>query len=208
MFRLNWEAGQMRVKFALSLLAVLALATPVHAAGLSGMGAAIHLNGFNFKKANLDKAPVNSIKAGKLTVGLQTTKLKDVQKAFGGTLQTGNDATWLCYHADDTNTWFISNAFGGQEFVMMVAVETNSNMPDDCEEPNAKFTPPEFDVPGVGAKLADLKAHFGAASGSKISYRADRPGGYSDIAQYLGYMLKGGTVTGMGVGETSIPTEH
>jgi len=62
--------------------------------------------------------------------------------------------------------------------------------------------------PGVGAKLADLKAHFGAASGSKVSYRSDRPGGYSDIAQYLGYMLKGGTVTGIGVGETSIPTTH
>ena len=198
----------MRVKFILSLFAVLALATPVHAAGLSGMGQAIYGNTFNFKKANLEKAPVNKITAGKLKVGLQTTKLKEVQKAFGGTIQSNGDATWLCYHADDTNTWFISNAFGGQEFVMMVAVEANTNMPGDCEEPNAKFASPVFDVPGVGAKLAELKAHFGAANGSKVSYRSDRPGGYSDIAQYLGYMLKGGTVTGIGVGETSIPTTH
>lgn len=198
----------MRVKFILSVFAVLAIATPAHAAGLTGMGQAIYGNTFNFKKANLEKAPVEKITAGKLNVGLQTTKLRDVQKAFGGTIQTTGEATWLCYHKDDTNSWFISNAFGGQEFVMMVAVEANTNMPGDCEEPNAKFSVPVFDVPGVGAKLAELKAHFGAASGSKVSYRSDRPGGYSDIAQYLGYMLKGGTVTGIGVGETSIPTAH
>lgn len=198
----------MRVKFAGLLLAALALATPVEAAGLSGMGAAIYGNSFNFKKANLEKAPVNKITAGKVAIGLQTTKMKDIQKAFGGTIQSTGDATWLCYHAEDTNTWFISNAFGGQEFVMMVAVEANTKMPGDCQEPNAKFAPPVFDVPGVGAKLAELKAHFGAASGSRIAYRADRPGGYSDIAQYLGYQLKGGTVSGIGVGETSIPTTH
>ena len=198
----------MRIKLAGLALAALALATPVEAAGLSGMGAAIYGNSFGFKKANLEKAPVNKIVVGKLNVGLQTTRMKEVQKAFGGTIQSTGEATWLCYHADDTNTWFISNAFGGQEFVMMVAVEVNSNTPGDCEAANAKFKPPVFDVPGIGAKLAELKAHFGAANGSKVAYRADRPGGYSDIAQYLGYMLKGGTVTGIGVGETSIPTKH
>jgi hypothetical protein len=197
----------MRIKFALSLAFALALTLPGQAAGLSGMGAAIYGNGFNFKKANLDKAPVAKITAGKLNVGLQTTKLKEIQKLFGGTLQSSGEATWLCYHTADTNSWFISNAFGGQEFVMMVAVEASEKTPSDCE-PSEKFTPPVFDVPGIGAKLSDLKAHFGAASGSKVAYRADRPGGYSDIAQYLGYTLKGGTVTGIGVGETSIPTEH
>jgi hypothetical protein len=198
----------MHIKLAATLFAILALATPVEAAGLSGMGAAIYGNTFGFKKANLQKAPVNKITAGKLNVGLQTTKMKEIQKAFGGTIQSTGEATWLCYHAADTNTWFISNAFGGQEFVMMVAVEANTKMPGDCEEPNSKFSPPVFDVPGVGAKLADLKEHFGAANGSKVAYRADRPGGYSDIAQYLGYILKGGIVSGIGVGETSIPTQH
>jgi len=198
----------MHVKLVLSLLAALALAAPAQAAGLTGMGAAIYGNSFGFKKANLEKAPVNKITAGKVEIGLQTTKMKDIQKAFGGTIQSTGEATWLCYHAADTNTWFISNAFGGQEFVMMVAVETSTKTPADCEAPNDRFAPPQFDVPSLGAKLADLKAHFGAANGSKIAYRADRPGGYSDIAQYLGYILKGGTVTGIGVGETSIPTSH
>jgi hypothetical protein len=207
MFRRTREALQMRVKLSAIVLAALTLATPVQAAGLSGMGAAIFGNTFNFKKANLEKAPVSSIIAGKLEIGLQTTTLKQVQTAFGGTIQSTGEATWLCYHAADTNSWFISNAFGGQEFVMMVAVEASTRTPGDCEA-SETFTPPTFDVPGVGAKLADLKAHFGAASGNRISYRADRPGGYSDFAQYLGYQLKGGTVSGIGVGETSIPTAH
>jgi hypothetical protein len=209
MFRASFgNPDQMRLKLAAAALVTLALCTPALAAGLSGMGAAIYGNSFNFKKANLQQAPVGKISVGKLSIGLQTTKMKDVQKAFGGTLQSSGEATWLCYHADDTNTWFISNAFGGQEFVMMVAVELNSRTPGDCEAANEAFAQPKFDVPGIGAKLADLKAQFGAASGSKVAYRADRPGGYSDIAQYLGYVLKGGTVTGIGVGETSIPTEH
>lgn len=197
----------MRLSLAVLLLATLAV-TPASAAGLSGMGAAIYGNGFNFKKANLSETPVKKITVGKTNIGLQTTKMRDVQKAFGGTIQQNGDATWLCYHAEDTNTWFISNAFGGQEFVMMVAVEKSSNTPGDCEAAGEKFSPPVFNVPGIGAKVADIKAHFGAGSGSKISFRADRPGGYSDFAQYLGYVLKGGTVTGIGVGETSIPTEH
>ena len=198
----------MRLKLALTALLALSIAGSAEAAGLSGMGAAIYGNGFNFKQANLEKAPVGKITAGKMNIGLQTTKMRDIQKAFGGSLQTSGEATWLCYHADDTNTWFISNAFGGQEFVMMVAVEASSKTPGDCEAANDKFKPPVFDVPGLGAKLAELKAHFGAANGSKVAYRADRPGGYSDIAQYLGYALSGGKVTGIGVGETSIPTTH
>jgi len=200
----------MRLSLATALAVLVAgTALPAAAAGLSGMGAAIFGNSFSFAKANLETTPVRTIAVGKLKLGLQTTRLVEVQKAFGGTLQAGGGATWLCYHAGDSNTWFISNAFGGQEFVMMVAVETATRTPADCEAAGAAFTPPDFGVPGLGAKAADLKATFGAApSGSKAAYRADRPGGYADIAQYLGYTLKGGTVTGLGVGETSIPTEH
>lgn len=148
----------MRVKLPALILAALVLATPVHAAGLSGMGKSIYGNNFNFKKANLEKAPVNKDhKAGKLLAWASRPPSRTpCKKAFGGTIQADGDATWLCYHAADTNTWFISNAFGGQEFVMMVAVEANTKMPSDCEEPNAKFSPPVFDVPTIGAK----QGHF------------------------------------------------
>ncbi len=200
----------MRLRLAALLLASLAAATPAGAAGLSGMGANIFGSYFNFAKPNLEDHPVSKISAGKLNVDLQRTKLRDVQKAFGGTIQQTSDATWLCYHTSDADSWFISNALGGQEFVMMVAVQVaGKSAPRDCEDAGEKFSTPVFNVPSLGAKTADLKAHFGAAGGSsKITYRADKPGGYADIAQYLGYQMKSGTVVGIGVGETSIPTTH
>lgn len=198
----------MRFRLATALLFVVSGVTTAGAASLSGMGANIFGSYFNFDKANLTEQPVHKISVGKLSITLAETQLAALQKAFGGTIQQSASATWLCYHTDDTNSWFISNALGGQEFVMMVAVETSTKTPAGCEVSD-KFTLPDFGIPSLGAKSSEIKEHFGALAGSsKLAYRADRPGGYSDIAQYLGYVLKGGTVVGLGVGETSIPTEH
>jgi hypothetical protein len=175
------------------------------------MGQAIYGNSFNFSKANLDKPAVKQIVVGKLAVTLQRTKLKDVQKAFGGTLQSSGEgatrADWLCYAAEGANVWFISNALGGYEFVMMVAAETGPAA-KGCDAAPAGLTAPNFGIPGLGAATADLKATFGAASGNKIAYRNDRPGGYTNVAQYIGYVIKGGKVAGIGVGETSVQTQH
>lgn len=194
------------------LVALALAAVPASAAGLDGMGQAIFGNSFNFSKANLEKAPVKAIGVGKLTVQLQRTKLKDVQKALGGTIRRDGDgagrADWLCYGAEGANVWFISNALGGYEFVMMVAAESASKPSKNCDAAPAGLTAPNFGIPGLGASTADLKATFGSASGSKIAYRSDRPGGYSDIAQYIGYVIKGGKVAGIGIGETSVQTAH
>lgn len=198
------HATRLITALTLSLLAV----TAVQAQQLSGIGANLFGSYFNFAKANLSSAPVSEIAVGGLKVQLQSTRLGDVQKRLGGTIKRAGDATWLCYHADSTNTWFMSNPLGGQEFVMMVAVEASARMPDGCEAAGANFTLPSMGIPGLGAATAELKAAFGAASGSKLSYRHDRPGGYADIAQYIGYMLKSGKVVGYGVGETSVPTAH
>lgn len=202
----------MRNKFAAALAVVVLGVSPVSAASLNGMGKAIFGNSFNFKKANLEKTPVQAIAVGKLNVTLQRTKLKDVQKAFGGTIQREGDgssrADWLCYGADGANVWFISNALGGFEFVMMVAAEAANGAAKGCDAAPAGFAAPVFGIPSLGASSADLKAAFGSASGSKIAYRADRPGGYSDVAQYIGYIMKSGKVAGIGIGESSVQTAH
>lgn len=202
----------MRTRIAALTAAFVLSVAPVSAAGLDGMGQAIFGNSFNFSKANLEKAPVKAIGVGKLTVQLQRTKLKDIQKALGGTIRRDGDgagrADWLCYGAEGANVWFISNALGGYEFVMMVAAEAASKPSKNCDAAPAGLTAPNFGIPGLGASTADLKATFGAASGSKIAYRSDRPGGYSDIAQYIGYVIKGGKVAGIGIGETSVQTAH
>lgn len=201
----------MNLRLAALCLALATAVTPVAAAQLGGMGAAIHGSSFNFSKANLETTPVKQISVGKLPITLQRTKLKDVQQAFGGTVQSsgegGSRADWLCYGAAGNNVWFISNALGGYEFVMMVAAETGPAA-KGCDAAPAEWTAPDFGVPGLGAATADLKTTFGAASGSKLAFRNDRPGGYTNVAQYLGYVLKGGKVSGIGVGETSVQTDH
>lgn len=197
----------MKLRIAALCLALAAAVTPVSAAQLGGMGQAIYGNSFNFSKANLEKPAVKQITVGKLAVTLQRTKLKDVQKAFGGTLQTAGEdagrADWLCYAAEGANVWFISNSLGGWEFVMMVAAEAGPAA-KGCDAAPEGLSAPDFGIPGLGAATADLKTTFGAAAGNKIAYRNDRPGGYSNVAQYIGYVMKGGKVSGIGVGETSV----
>ena len=201
----------MKLRIAALCLAFAAAITPASAAQLGGMGQAIYGNSFNFSKANLEKPAVKQITVGKLGVTLQRTRLKDVQKAFGGTLQSsgegGSRADWLCYAAEGANVWFISNALGGYEFIMMVAAEAGPAA-KGCDAAPAGLTPPDFGIPSLGAPTADLKAAFGAAAGNKIAYRNDRPGGYTNVAQYIGYIIKGGKVSGIGVGETSVQTDH
>jgi hypothetical protein len=214
----------MRHRLAAALVASLVLvALPAEAAGLSGIGAQLFGNYFHFgNKPNLPKPKVRSISAGGLKMELQHTKLSAIKKAFGGTIMTqggaGSLANWLCYHTDGSgkapaaNTWFISNTLGGGEFVMIVAVQAAdpAKIPADCVAAPKKFTLPVMGIPGLGASTDDLKKAFGTASGGgQIAYRADEPGadalGTALNAQYIGYLMSGGKVTGYGAGETSVP---
>jgi len=204
----------MRLTLVAALVALAVGSSPVHAASLGGMGKAIFGNAFDFKKANLDKVPVNAIKVGKLEVVLQRTRLNEIRKAYGGTIQRQGDgserADWLCYYADGANVWFVANALGGFEFVMMVAAEAAKKPGAGCEDAPADFAVPSFGVPGLGAGIAELKDTFGSAPvrSGKISYRADEPGadalGTANNAQYIGYVVSGKKVTGIGIGETSV----
>ena len=206
---------------AAAVLAALLAAAPAHAAGLSGMGANLFGNYFHFgSKPNISRPMVKAISVGSFRMELQHTKLAQIQKAFGGAIQSqggaGTLARWLCYHTDGSkgpaaNTWFISNILGGGEFVMIVAVQAADpkRIPADCEAAPAKFEVPDLGIPGLGSSSSDLRATFGSASGSTIAYRADAPGadalGTANNAQYIGYTMSSGKVTGFGAGETSVP---
>ena len=94
--------------------------------------------------------------------------------------------------------------------VMIVAAEVAAKPAGGCDAAPAKLTAPDFGIPGLGASTADLKAAFGStpAKSGKVSYRADEPGadalGTANNAQYIGYVIKGGKVAGIGVGESSV----
>jgi hypothetical protein len=207
--------------FSAGILASMLIAAPAFADGLSGMGADLFGNYFHFPRPNLTKPKVKTISAGPIRVNLQHTRLSDIRAAFGGKIMTEGDdktlANWLCYQTDGkkgqaTDTWFISNVLGGGEFVMIVAVQVApaDGIPADCMPAPAKFSPPNMGIPGIGASSSDLSAAFGASGfGSQVTFRADEPGadalGTSSNAQYIAYMMSGGTVVGYGAGETSVP---
>jgi hypothetical protein len=215
----------MRMKLAAVVIATLAASTlpALAAGGLSGIGADLFGNYFKFgNKPNIKKPMVNTISVGPMRMTLQHTRLSDIRKVFGGTIQTqGQDrslANWLCYQTAGgksgpaTDPWFISKTLGGGEFVMIVAVQVApaGGMPADCQAAPAKFSPPNLGIPGIGASLDDLKkAYGGAAGGTNVTYRADEPGadalGTAYNAQYIAYIMSGGKVAAYGAGETSVP---
>lgn len=193
------------------------------AARLGGMGANIFGDSyFNFSHENLASPPVHAISVGNANVVLETTRLTDLQRRFGGTIQQAGGAEslnrWLCYTAPTkegapgAKVWFLTNTLGGGEFVMMVALEADreGHPSPDCPLARGDFSIPQLGIPTLGAKVAALKAHFGAARIERhntVSYRNDRPSsdglGTANTTQYLGYALNHGVVTGVGVGETS-----
>ena len=204
-----------RIALVIATLAALATGSAQADPGrLSGMGANLFGNSFfHFSEATLKTFPVTGVQTGRLHIQLQRTKLADVQKAFGGTLSTEGQgmgaAHWLCYQSPKATTWFMSNMLGGGEFVMMVAVQSGAGG-GSCDTAPAGFAEPQLGIPGLGAPIAELKEKFGAAplgSHSDVSYRADRPAkdglGTANDAQYIGYVVRGGTVVGFGVGETT-----
>ena len=181
---------------------------------LGGMGANLFGNSFfHFGEANLKGFPVSSVRAGKVRIDLQHTRLSDVQRTYGGTIYEEGEglgiARWLCYQGPQSTTWFMSNSLGGGDFIMMVATQAGGAC-GCCDAAPANFSPPELGIPGLGASLAQRKATFGGAplgSHSDVSYRSDRPArdglGTATAAQYIGYVVRGGTVVGVGVGETT-----
>jgi hypothetical protein len=204
-----------RVAVLIGVLASLATGTAYADAGkLGGMGANLFGNSFfHFGQVNLKGFPVSAISAGRVHIELQHTKLADVQRAYGGRIyeegQGMGIARWLCYEAPDTTTWFMSNALGGGDFIMMVATQAGPAS-GNCDQAPAGFTPPNMGIPSLGASTAELRAKFGSAntgSHSDVSYRSDRPArdglGTASDAQYIGYVVHGGQVVGVGVGETT-----
>ena len=155
----------MRLSLAvLAACTALAVVAPAHAAGLSGMGANLFGNYFSFRQSRTSPSRRSGrITAGPLRMELQHTQASaTLRKAFGGTIQHAGRAArsprWLCYHTDGSdgpaaNTWFISNALGGGEFVMIVAVQAADpkRIPADCDAAPAKFALPDLGIPGLGA---------------------------------------------------------
>jgi hypothetical protein len=100
------------------------------------------------------KAPVKTITVGKSqgeAAAHQARRCAEGASAAPCRPRRGRGrADWLCYRRAATNVWFMSNALGGYEFVMMVAAEAGaSRRPTAMRHPD-KFAAPISASPASG----------------------------------------------------------
>jgi hypothetical protein len=127
-------------------------------------------------KVPLNKPLFTRIMAGSLAITLEKTTLADIAKAFGGETRHHGDAgdatTWLCFAGLDGKGasslfWFVSDEMGGDEHaVMRLAQEPNPSgrRPEGCAAAPGNLKDIDFGVPGIGARMSDVTAQFGAAT--------------------------------------------
>lgn len=159
----------------------------------------------------------NQIAAGPLSIAFEKTTLADIQKNFGGTVQhegdAGDSTYWLCYAGPNTQGkptifWFDSGEMGGRDHaVLRVAMEPNpiGKLPQNCAVAPQTLTAVDFGIPGVGASIADVATHFGAAKPDlhgHIEFAAEYPSiapkGFT-VTQTLVYTMQNEIVTGVAV---------
>src|SRR3569623_2025966 len=97
--------------------------------------------------------------------------LGDIIDEFGGDILTstadnGSPQSWLCFDAGGLRTWFYSGLTDdvGRPLVNLIVEEqaTTPAKAAGCSTVTVALTP-QNELPGVGAKLADLQKRFGDA---------------------------------------------
>lgn len=159
-----------------------------------------------------------------LPIEAEKTRLEDIQKRFGGSLHAHDAAagtvTWLCFAKRAAATarawtvWFASSTAGSEPHghpVTLIAVqEINAGASDGCAATPSGSSLPTFDVPSLGSRAVNLKAHFGQLPYDRVGnvyYDSVRPlddGSDKSVYQRLGYIVtKRGMVTGVAVTQTT-----
>jgi len=148
---------------------------------------------------------------------LDAHPFSDVARIFGGTPQTEEvfdnlPVRWLCYDTVGARTTFASirSEEPGNEtiepgpVVGLIIEEANAPQHAACIDNAAAASPqPGNDIPGLGAKIADLKSRFGAApvdEGGHIAYVAKAELGDDESwiqTKIVYYRIEAGIVTGV-----------
>jgi hypothetical protein len=173
-------------------------------------------------KSPQKQALFKQVKIGSVDLALETNNLGDVEKAFGGKLgdqgDAGDSSYWLCYAGPDAKGapsifWFVSGEMGGSDHgILTIAQEPNpgGSVPEGCVSAPAGLTSIDFGIPGIGADVSQVTAHFGAA-------KPDHHGNFGYVASYpsvelkdfvvtqsLVYTIKDGKIVGVAVSQSTV----
>jgi hypothetical protein len=148
---------------------------------------------------------------------LDAHPFRGVESTFGGTPQVEEifdnlPIRWLCYDTGHTRTTFASvrSEEAGNEtmepgpVIGLIIEEANAPQNAACIDNAAAASPqPGNDIPGLGAKIADLESRFGSApvdEGGHIAYVAKAELGDAETwieTKIVYYRIEAGIVTGV-----------
>lgn len=180
-------------------LAVFVLASPVAmATQMEGFGANYYQDESSVPSynTNLDLAP-QVIVGGSLFV-MEFSRLADITKITGVTVNQGEKASWLCLTSKDINYWFISDNEMGQGYLTSLAV-ARTGQQKDCSSYNGDLGVTVRGVPLLNASLENLSTTFpNKPDGNIIQYCNDTKS-YGDFTQMncLQYYLENNNVEGI-----------
>lgn len=139
---------------------------------------------------------------------LETTRLADVQAAFGGKVEStrayGGPVSWLCYDAPGKRSWFVAGELGDGKVPLLTLIaeeDVGKTTPDaGCSKVDAALVPmPGDKLPGLGAKLTELDTRFGGAdtdAKGRVSFTSSAPGAGDAVqSKTVYYLVSKGLVT-------------
>lgn len=149
----------------------------------------------------------NTVTVNSTQIVFEKTTLEDIQKQFGGSIQTRGDSkiflSWVCYNVPFgdhfSRVWFVSNgeADGPRHLLTMVSAEETKKKLATCSDGDPSLAAWKIPVPGLRQTSAELMKDFKASTNDGViryfhETSKDSAGGSS--LQSLVYLLKGGDI--------------
>jgi hypothetical protein len=202
---------------ALAAFALMLNALPVNA-GAEPVSPYKVLGVLDTVEPSLKSPPVTRITAGGMSIQLEVTPLRAVQRRFGGVIRHAGDAgdavTFLCFvgrgaAGAPVTYWFTSNdeMSGGHDEIGQVAVQTGATarVLAACAKAPPALMGVDFGIPSIGSPLAAVTRHFAGGRPNRagqLSYANEHPAkgsSESRVLQSVGYLFRAGVVTAISV---------
>lgn len=178
---------------ALSITSSVAMATQ-----MEGFGANYYQDDSSIPNYDTNKSLVPDVIVGDNVYTMEFSSLTDIAKTAGGTVNQGNQASWLCLVSKGVNYWFISDNEMGQGDLTSIAI-TKAEPQKNCSSYNGDLNVTVKGVPLLSASLENISSIFQKkSSGNTVQYCTNTKS-YGDFIQMncLQYFFEKNNVKGV-----------
>ncbi|MGV3345196.1 hypothetical protein ACGVWS_05415 [Enterobacteriaceae bacterium LUAb1] len=178
---------------ALSITSSVAMATQ-----MEGFGANYYQDDSSIPNYDTNKSLVPDVIVGDNVYTMEFSSLTDIAKTASGTVNQGNQASWLCLASKGVNYWFISDNEMGQGDLTSIAI-TKAEPQKSCSSYNGDLNVTVKGVPLLSASLENISSIFPKkSSGNTVQYCTNTKS-YGDFTQMncLQYFFEKNNVKGV-----------